>query len=90
MLIKKYVIREFSEEGSMIRPVAHNWYEGSPGEYLFGGDSCYDNQFESREDAEKAIYDFFSNTLKKAGDPMYIRPRFTVIELFGFESEKDS
>jgi hypothetical protein len=88
MLIKKYVIREFSEEGSMIRPVAHNWYEGSPGEYLFG-DSCSDEQYETREDAEKAIYDFFSRNRKKSGGPIYVTPRFTVVELFGFDDEKD-
>ena len=86
MLTRSYVVREMSKEGIMIRPIAVSWDEGSPGEYLFG-DSYSDKQFKSRGDAEKAIYDFFFRMWKKEGGPMYISPRFTVVELFGFEGE---
>lgn len=86
MLTRSYVIRELSKEGIMIRPIAVSWDEGSPGEYLFG-DSYSDKQFKSRGDAEKAIYDFFFRMWKKEGGPMHISPRFTVVELFGFEGE---
>jgi hypothetical protein len=86
MLVKSYVIREMIDAGVMIRPVANNWYEGLPGEYLFG-DSYSDEQFESREDAEQAIYKYFSRVHKKEGGSMYVAPRFAVIELFGFEAE---
>jgi len=75
-----------SKEGIMIRPVAANWSEGRPGEYMFG-DSYSDEQFKSRGDAEKAIYDFFFRMWKKEGGPMHISPRFTVVELFGFEAD---
>jgi hypothetical protein len=86
MLTRSYVIRELSKEGIMIRPIAVSWNEGSPGTYLFG-DSYSDEQFKSRGDAEKAIYDFFFRMWKKEGGSMYISPRFTVVELFGFEGE---
>jgi hypothetical protein len=86
MLTRSYVIRELSKEGIMIRPIAVSWNEGSPGEYLFG-DSCSDEHFETREDAEKAIYDLFFRMWKKEGGPMHISPRFTVVELFGFEAD---
>jgi hypothetical protein len=86
MLTRSYVIRELSKEGIMIRPIAVSWNEGYPGEYLFG-DSYSDEQFKSRGDAEKAIYDFFFRMWKKEGGPMHISPRFTVVELFGFEGE---
>lgn len=86
MLIRKYVIRELSKEGLLVRPVAANWLEGTPGEYLFG-DSYSDERYETRSDAEKAIYDFYFRMWKKEGDQMYASPRFTVIELFGFEAD---
>jgi hypothetical protein len=86
MLIRQYVVRELSKEGIMIRPIATNWNEGPPGEYLFG-DSYSDERYETRGDAEKAIYDFYFRMWKKEGASMYIAPRFTVIELFGFEGE---
>jgi hypothetical protein len=86
MLTRSYVVRELTNEGLMIRPVATNWSEGSPGTYLFG-ESSFDELFESRGDAEKAIYDFFFRMWKKEGGPMHISPRFTVVELFGFEGE---
>ena len=86
MLTRSYVIREFSKEGIMTRPVATMWSEGPPGEYLFG-DAYSDKQFKSRGDAEKAIYDLFFRMWKKEGGPMHISPRFTVVELFGFEGE---
>ncbi len=86
MLTRSYVVREMSKEGIMIRPVASSWSEGRPGEYMFG-DSYSDELFETRGDAEKAIYDFFFRMWKKEGGPMHISPRFTVVELFGFEGE---
>ena len=86
MLIRSYVVREFSKEGIMTRPVANNWDEGFPGEYMFG-DSYSDKLFETRGDAEKAIYDLFFRMWKREGGPMHISPRFTVVELFGFEAE---
>ena len=86
MLIRQYVVRELSKEGIMIRPIATSWTEGPPGEYLFG-DSYSDERYETRGDAEKAIYDFYFRMWKKEGGEMYITPRFTVIELFGFEGE---
>ena len=86
MLTRSYVVRELNEIGFLARPVATNWIEGTPGKYLFG-DSYSDEQFESRGDAEKAIYDFFFRMWKKEGGPMHVVPRFTVIELFGFEGE---
>lgn len=86
MFIRQYVIREMSKEGVMTRPIATNWDEGMPGEYLFG-DSYSDNWFNTRGDAEKAIYDFYFRIWKKEGGQMYVTPRFTVIELFGFEGE---
>jgi hypothetical protein len=86
MLTRSYVVRKMIDEGIMIRPMAANWSEGRPGEYLFG-DSYSDEHFKSREDAEKAIYDLFFRMWKKEGGPMHISPRFTVVELFGFEGE---
>lgn len=86
MLTRSYVIREFSKEGIMTRPVATMWSEGRPGEYMFG-DSYSDEQFKSRGDAEKAIYDFFLRLWRREGGPMYINPCYTVVELFGFEGE---
>jgi hypothetical protein len=86
MFIRSYVIRELSKEGLMTRPIAISWDEGCPGEYLFG-DSYSDELFESRGDAEKAIYDLFFRMWKNEDVPMYAAPRFTVIELFGFEGE---
>jgi hypothetical protein len=86
MMIRQYVVREMSKEGLMIRPVATNWTEGTPGEYLFG-DSYSDERFETRGDAEKAIYDLYFRMWKKEAGPIYLTPRFTVIELFGFEGE---
>ena len=86
MMIRQYVVREMSKEGLMIRPVATNWTEGTPGEYLFG-DSYSDERYETRGDAEKAVYDFMFRLWKKEGGEIYITPRFTVIELFGFEGE---
>lgn len=86
MMIRQYVVREMSKEGLMIRPVATNWTEGTPGEYLFG-DSYSDERFDTRKEAEQAIYDFMFRLWKKEGGEMYINPRYTVIELFGFEGE---
>ena len=89
MLTRSYVIRELNEIGFLARPVATNWIEGTPGEYLFG-DSYSDEQFKSRGDAENAIYDFFFRTnrmWKKEGGPIHVDPRFTVVEVFGFEGE---
>ena len=86
MMTRSYVIRELTKEGLHVRPVAVNWSEGSPGEYLFGDDYS-DTKFETRKEAEQAIYDFFWGLWKKEKGPMYITPRFTVIELFGFEGE---
>ena len=86
MMIRKYVIRELSKEGLLVRPVAANWLEGTSGEYLFG-DSYSDERYDTSSDAEKAIYDFYFRMWKKEGDQMYASPRFTVIELFGFEGE---
>ena len=86
MMIRQYVVREMSKEGLMIRPVATNWTEGTPGEYLFG-DSYSDERFDTRKEAEQAIYDFMFRLWKKEGGKMYITPRYTVIELFGFEGE---
>ena len=86
MLIRKYVIRKLSKEGLLVRPVAANGGEGTPGEHLFG-DSYTDERYETRSDAEKVIYDFYFRMWKKEGGPMYASPRFTVIELLGFEGE---
>lgn len=86
MLIRQYVVREMSKEGLMIRPVATNWTEGTPGEYLFG-DLYSDERYKTRGDAEKAVYDFMFRLWEKEGGEMYITPRYTVIELFGFEGE---
>ena len=86
MMIRRYVIRELSNEGLMVRPIATSWDEGTPGEYLFG-DSYSDEQYDTRSDAEKAVYDFYFRMWEKEGDSMYASPRFTVIELFGFEGE---
>ena len=86
MMTRSYVIRELTKEGLYVRPVAVNWSEGAPGEYLFGG-VYSDELFETRGDAEKAIYDLFFRMWKKEGGPMHISPRFTVVELFGFEGE---
>lgn len=86
MLIRQYVIREMSKEGIMIRPIATSWTEGPPGEYLFGN-SYSDKRYGTRGDAEKAIYDFYFRMWKKESGPMHVTPRFTVIEVFGFEGE---
>ena len=89
MMTRSYVIRELTKHSHfsyLARPVAVNWSEGSPGEHLFG-DSYSDELFETRGDAEKAIYDLFFRMWKKEGGPMHISPRFTVVELFGFEGE---
>jgi hypothetical protein len=51
------------------------------------GDAYSDEQFKSRGDAEKAIYDFFFRLWRREGGPMHITPRFTVVELFGFEAD---
>jgi hypothetical protein len=86
MLTRSYVVRELTINGLHVRPMAFNWDEGYPGTYLFG-DEYSDKLFKSRGDAEKAIYDFFFRMWKKEGGPMHVVPRFTVIELFGFEGE---
>lgn len=86
MLIRQYVVREMSKEGLMVRPIATAWTEGPLGEHLFG-DSYSDERYDTRSDAEKAIYDFYFRMWKKEAGPMYVRPRFTVIELFGFEAD---
>lgn len=88
MLIRSYVIRELSAEGLMIRPIASNWSEGSPGQYLFG-DEYSDKQYDTRKEAEQAIYDFFWDIFKKDKFtlPFTVTPRFTVVELIGFEGE---
>lgn len=86
MLTKSYVIREVFDNGTMIRPVATNRSEGSLGEYLFGN-SYSDESFESREDAEQAIYEYFVRMQKNEWGSMYVSPRFAVIELFGFYGE---
>ena len=86
MMTRSYVIRELTKEGLHVRPMAVNWLEGRPGEYMFG-DAYSDELFETRGDAEKAIYDLFFRMWKKEGGPMHISPRFTVVELFGFEGE---
>ena len=86
MLTRSYVVRELTEHGHLARPVATNWSEGSPGEHLFG-DEYSDTLFETRKEAEQAIYDFFWGLWKKEKGPMYITPHYTVVELFGFEGE---
>lgn len=86
LMIRQYAIREMSEEGLMFRPVATSWAEGTLGEYLFG-DSYSDKWFDTRKEAEQAIYDFLFRLWKKEGGEMYVTPRYTVIEVFGFEGE---
>jgi hypothetical protein len=77
-----------TEHGHLARPVANNWSEGTPGEHLFG-DSYSDELFATRKEAEQAIYDFFWDAFKKDKFtlPFTVTPRFTVVELFGFEGE---
>lgn len=86
MLTRHYVVRELTKEGILERPVANNWTEGTPGECLFG-DEYLDTLFDTRKEAEQAIYDFFWNLWKKEIGQMYVLPRYTVVELFGFEGE---
>jgi len=88
MLTRVYVIRELTKHGHLARPVATNWSEGSPGEFLFG-DEYSDKQFETRKEAEQAIYDFLWGLFKKDkfGLPFTVAPRYTVVELIGFEGE---
>ena len=85
MMIRRYAIREMSKEGLMIRPIANNWSEGILGEYLFREKKYPEEQwFETRKEAEQAIYDFFWLMSTNETDAFYA-PRFTVIEVFGYE-----
>lgn len=86
MLVRRYVIRELSKEGHLIRPIANNWSEGAPG-YFIWGDDYSDMEFETQKAAEHAIYDFFWGIWKKDKGPLYATPRYTVIEVLGFEGE---
>ncbi len=88
MLTRSYVVRELTDHGHLTRPVATNWSEGSPGEHLFG-DEYSDKMFETRKEAEQAIYDFFSDVFKKDKFtlPFTVTPCYTVVEMFGFEGE---
>lgn len=86
MLTRNYVIRELNRDGLMTRPVANNWSEGAPGEHLFGNE-YEDELYDTREEAEQAIYDFFFGLWKKEKGQLYVKPCYTVIEMFGFEGE---